>query len=714
MARFDGLRRRVGGAWESLSHGDPDPKSIDERPSRFTRSAGVGVHQLKEREMDENWDFFKDVPIIREPIRAFATEVVSPGVSVEAGSQEAIDKLEDWLSNSAILHGEVDRPFRLFAKAVIIQREVRGTVFVEKVMTEGGEGLYGFKGLPAHSVRQYTRPNQSVLLAPDDDPSRFEAKGFKEGSIHRTDDGDVAAYVQFDDKLNGFSERSPIPFARDEIIKLTRDADFGEVSGSGRVEAVDDRINSLLAKLDANDEAIQSKAWKFWLFLMGTGEDGPWDPDDIDDFMANHDEEDFSPGMKQAVQGDIEIETISGEVAEELDTFLDFDVNWIISAMPLPKYALGGFEENVNQFVSRSQETRIENQIQEARRELEDEFTPVLKQKAEEFGFEAEGVKMVIEGDDPKTDFTRPKASSEQDGDESRDPRDENSIWNHTDPIEDLSDPRLVSTTEPERDLKRVSQRVMEAARDSALNRIEDEYTLLASESDRRRNVGRRFGQITESELSKAIRRVRPARESRGPLRDVVQKTLDTLSVFPPDMDRNFRFEDRQTVRTFSEDFRRSVEDATEEMLSDIRVQARVSFENGEEPEKFIERVGDRYSDQKLSNTGQLLARMNAVHTAESIRLRELEKHDDVAGVKVINSCSETTTRLCRDLAGCAGGEPAIAFFEDGPVGDQLQDEVSDELLFEGFDPLPETPPYHWGCSSGLVPVLRDETEEQS
>jgi hypothetical protein len=266
---------------------------------------------------------------------------------------------------------------------------------------------------------------------------------------YRTSDGDIAAYVQLDERIGGGNETAYIAFTRNSVIKLTRDADVGEIFGEGRISAVEDRLESLLKKLEDNDKAIESIAHPFQLIQFGN-EDDVWSPQEIQSFMNQHSQSEFEPGMKQGVQGDVSIDTVSGEVAP-IEEFLQFDLNWIISEMPLPKYALGGFEEDVNQFVSRSQETRIEKQIQEARKEIEEEWTSVLKEKAEELGYDRDDLNRLVIGEDPAnlnlveetkeqnegdnvpdgnnsneenvgasgTDFERPPASSESEREES-------------------------------------------------------------------------------------------------------------------------------------------------------------------------------------------------------------------------------------------------------------------------------------------------------
>jgi len=425
---------------------EPDAKSVDNHPSarssKYTQTASKGSadkHFPNRKKLERYWEIYQQVPIVRHPIRSFASEVIAPGYYVDATDENAKKDLEEWLNHCAIVDGEIDKDFSLLLKKAQIQREVKGTALSEKVKAQDGT-LYGFKLMRPETVRAFTKPGQSVLLPPDYDyegyrqnQSGLMSKLLNERTFYTNERGEVAAYVQLDDAFSPTNDGHYIPFTRNEVIKLTRDSDVGEIFGESRITAIEDRLNSLLKKLDDNDKAIESLSQPFQLFKFGT-EENPWEPSEIKSFMEQHSQSEFEPGMKQGVQGDMEVDTISGEVAP-INDFLQFDLNWIVSEMPLPKYALGGFEEDVNQFVSRSQETRIEKQINEARQEVINEWTPVIEEKAQEFGYSPDVVETLVIGQDPSelnlsdlmdedegsnntgasgTDFTRPPASSEE------------------------------------------------------------------------------------------------------------------------------------------------------------------------------------------------------------------------------------------------------------------------------------------------------------
>lgn len=392
--------------------GQPEARSVDDitgtsaRYNRVARSGSADKHYPEREDLQRYWEIYKEVSIIRDPIRSFASEVVGPGYYVETDNEDLKEDLEEWLGHSSIVGGEIDKDFSFLLKKAQIQREVKGTVFCEKVTDRDGD-LYGFKLMKPETVRAFTKPGQTVLLPPDYDPDEAEETSggilqnlIQDQQFYTTEDGDVAAYVQLDETITGSDDGYYIPFTREQVLKLDRDSDIGSIFGESRIAAVEDRLNSLLKKLDDNDKAIESVSQPFQLFKFGS-EESPWEPEEIASFMNEHSQEQFEPGMKQGVQGDLSVETVEGEVAP-ITEFLDWDLNWIISEMPMPKYALGGFTSDVNQFISRSQSARLEKQVQEARDEIENEWTPVLEQKAEELGYDPDELGGLVIGEDPE------------------------------------------------------------------------------------------------------------------------------------------------------------------------------------------------------------------------------------------------------------------------------------------------------------------------
>lgn len=399
-----GIRDRLSGFGNSfveelqIAAGAPDPKSID-RHMTSVQSKSVEEHVPDKSELEDYWELYEGVSFIRNPIRSFASEVVAPGYYIDTENEELAEELEEWLSQSAIVDCDINCDFRRLVKKAEIQREVKGTAIVEKVPDEEG-GIYGFKLIAPEEIRALTLPGQSVLVPPDADFEDPDKGVYQNDEKYTTDDGEAAAYVQLTNTISRYSgrDRGYVPFTRDQIIKLTRDADTGDVFGTARLKAVEDRLESLLKKLRDNDKAIESTAHPYMLFQAGT-EDSPWEPEKVEALANEHRQERYEPGLKQFVQGDISVEEYSGEVAD-VEPFLNWDLNAIMADMPMPKYSLGAFESDVNQFVSRSQSARLERQLEDARQEVQDEFNPAIQEKAEELGFPNANPELVI-GEDP-------------------------------------------------------------------------------------------------------------------------------------------------------------------------------------------------------------------------------------------------------------------------------------------------------------------------
>jgi len=429
-----GIRNSLSNAGQSVVEEleravqNPNARSVDNHPdaqdsnyTTTTRQGDADKHFPNEKKLGRYWEIYQEVPIIRDPISSFASEVISPGYYVDADDEEAKEELEEWLSHSCIVSGQVDADFSALLKKSQVQREVKGTSLVEKVKNDKGE-IYGFKLIRPETVRAFTKPGQTVLLPPDYDieEQKESASGLMRNLLdnqefYKKSTGEMAAYVQLDDPIADKSQGAYIPFTRDEVIKLTRDTDVGEVFGESRIAAVENRLNSLLNKLDDLDKAIESMSSPFQLFKFGS-EENPWDPGEIESFMNQHKQSQFEPGMKQGVQGDLSVETVEGEVPP-IEEYLQWDLNYIMSEMPMPKYALGGFTSDVNQFVSRSQSARLENQKDEARLEIENEWTPVIKQKAEELGYDKEEINGLVIGQDPDELGLEQQLPEDQQGD---------------------------------------------------------------------------------------------------------------------------------------------------------------------------------------------------------------------------------------------------------------------------------------------------------
>lgn len=679
-------------------------------------------------DMRKYWRQFETTPFVRKSITSFARQVMEPGYYIQARGldEEQLTDLDKWLTQAAIIEGEPGQDFRLLAKKAIIQQEVRGTAFIEKAPDGSDpEKVAGLKLINAETMEAVTRPGQSRLLDPED---ISEYDGAPEAET-----GGAAAWLQdlgetetfFATPVSGRNrgvedsdedDDFKIGFRRDEIIKMARDADAGELFGTSRLEAVSDRIDGLRQKLCDNDDAIASKAYPLWLFLFGS-EDNPWESDDINEFMKSHEMENFHAGMKQGVRGDVSVETVSGEVADIADA-LSFDINWIMSIMPVPMYMLGAFQEGaqVGQFGGIAQQQETQRQIKDTRRDIEDKFTPLLREIAEQQGMSEEAVETLrlkvgspgetepettpreniiryVPKDQRGPDTSQPSPEGQDDGGPATSPGNDG-IPSEMPQPEDSEEPQD-APEEAGAQLWHSGQGIAQLGLDGD-SRLAD--AIYSSMRDTRDNVlsqvgnefenapmyaASHFEQRANSELRKQM--------SRGRFRDSIKPVVEEL------VSGDSGFSRSNSVRFFSQNIENATEDALEEMLRLMRIQVRRGANNGEELDKVLNRVERKYNDAKLRERAELIAHMERKNIEETVKLQAFEQDPDVIGVRVVNE--DPSTPLTQSLSGVE------AYFEDGDIQEQLESATRSEFLQKGFDPLPTTPPYHFNDTTSLEPI---------
>ena len=755
------VRESINGKFASLktkddadvrSRDDISRRKSDDRAKPFTfQQEDFDRTEPPKDEMRRYWRQFETTPIIRKPITSFASQVTEPGYYIKARGldEEQLRELDKWLQKCAIIEGETGKDFRLLAKKAAIQREVRGTALIEKAPDKNDpDKIAGLKLINPETMEAVTRPGQSILMAPDD----IEKEEYE--GVPAAGSGGAAAYLQDLSETNTFfgtpvrqndrdsnTEDFKIGFRRDEIIKLTRDADVGEIFGTSRIEAVSDRIDGIQQKLKDNDKAIESKAYPLWLFMFGT-EENPWESSDITNFMRAHEMENFHPGMKQGVRGDVDVQTISGEVAD-ISQALEFDLNWIMSAMPMPKFALGAFDGAVGQVGGMAQQQDVNRQINEARQEIEDEFTPLLREVATQIGIseeQADDIRLKIgTPGEPETEVPQREniiryipenqrkgkvggedEPQEEDGESEDDqtiddgevdmPANEGGIDNiengqiGIEPEQGIPEDMLGSrgahawhmrtnmeqlSIEPDDSQAALADKIFDTmveTRENVLNEIESEY------ADTPTFAVTNFERTANSVLRRQM--------GRGRFRDDVEPIVtDTIASIEESLSgETGRFSRSQNARFYVQDIENATEDAIEEMLRLMRIQTRRAVLQNEEWAGVRRRVETEYDDMNLRQRAELIAHMELTNAKETTRLQQWESNDDIIGVRVSNENAHTP--LTQSLNG------ATAFFDEGDISDQLMAQTRSEFLHEGFDPLPPTPPFHFQDTSRLEPII--------
>jgi len=422
--------------------------------------------------------------------------------------------------------------------------------------------------------------------------------------------------------------------------------------------------------------------------------------------------------MKQGVRGDVSVETVSGEVAEIADS-LDFDIEWIMSIMPIPKFALGSFSDGgVGQFGGIAQQQETQRQIKDTRREIEEKFTPVVRQVAEQNGVPedvAEGIRLKIGSPgEPETEVPRreniiryvPENQREGEGGGSNanegvpdDMIDSDGLPSGVqkpqpdtvpEPDKDTAPPEEAGalswhtdhsiaelSLSDQSDLSDAIFNVMVQTRDGALSKVSDEY------EDAPVFAATKFEQIANSVLREQM--------SRSRFSDRVTPVVDEL------VEDGNSFSRSNSVRFFVQDIENATEDALEEMLRLMRIQVRRAANSGEEMDDVMQRVERKYNDAKLRERAELIAHMELHNAEETMKLEEFEADPDVIGVRVSNE--DPSTPLTQSLAG------AEAFFDDGPIQEQLMSQTREQFLQKGFDPLPPAPPFHFNDTTTLEPI---------
>ena len=746
-----------------------DTEDIEPEPRGHTRSstqlysANVDVAR-PDPEIEHYVQEYRNNSIISTPINNLANEVFEPGWWIEADSEETVEELTEFLHNVGIEAGKPRQSFTELGKTAIVQHQVRGTFLGEKVTDEKGRNI-AINPVNPSTFEIYTKPGTNMLVPADYDVDAKDGKGPKE-----TPEGDIAAFVQFDQQFTRWEDRNERRFTRDQLLHWPRWPDIGEVFGSSVIEPVYERSIAMREKLDDNDLAIAMKAWPMVLFQLGS-EDHPWTYDEMDEFMSDYAEGNLGPGMYQGVPGDVEVHEFAGETAD-IQEHVETDINLIISGMPAPRYTLGtAGTHGADEIQAEAHERQFRKRVRAIRRDLENLFLPYLEEVAEDWGYSTEGLELNIgrpdgevapedvqgsiirytsdvggEGGDGSTDGERQEGGPSISKDDVDDggsesgpdgPSTPGTVAEESAPEpEHLDDDRLTydvsALADPdfEADDHIVQDSEVEELADPRLVPTRDherelgqtladalvearESTLDVIEARYGDNLPR--GSIVASEFRSSVRsilrREGVSDEVAEALTDVSEKTSAKLrsSVHSPTITRSVGM-NRYSIRDgIQDDVLRDVEALADDMATEIRRQFDEVNWTAHGVETLRERITDVYDDGTLESRGRLIARMRIQELINRTKLEEYRQHEDVVGIKVISRCSDSTVSLSRELAGCDRDEQPVARFDsDTSLGEQLQSGIS-AMPPQGFDPLVGVPPYHFGDTSEIAPVTEDE-----
>ena len=753
MGRFDNIRNSVAELIEGSRDEEPEPQGYqgEERSSGLIRG-GVLEHEPDRDDLNYYRELYENVGPIKSAIDNYSSEIIEPGWYITADDPETVEELTEFFRNVGIVNHETDANASALIEEIVREREILGTVFMEKVTDSDGrnQALYPLQN---DTITIYTKPGKAMLPAPDGDMAEpFEA-GMERDEPPINSGGDLGAYVQFDNIKPKWSMHDEVVYTRNDVIKWVRDAEIGDPRGQSRIASSARRAEGLLEKLSDNDDAVKFKAWPQIIFQMGD-EENPWSEEEVMGFIEKYEEGNMKPGMMQAVAGDVSVEEFAGETADISDT-LEFDISMIMSGLPGPVYATGGFSQNIAPAVAQSQQRQFIKEVKKTRREVEQLLTPFLRETAEQYDLDAadtvelnlgrpdgsvapedvEGSIIKYTSDSPQNDSepvvpissddvvrdpddverqqeqesSNQTTSGESDGStgpqtaENSQPFPDNTVGERVDEyaVDELADPRLVNTTDVESELETLLFDSLVSVRDDLLSVFED------TGGEPLRN-GDELERVVNTIVDDAVTRQEIDARSRDPFLSTIEETLSTLRQdnHSPTMNVELSARHRQRSRFLSNNMADSFENVADDMVQTAEVHIRQAVQHGESPQIVADRLREHYSDDSLRNRVQTMARLEVMSAVNSLKLAEYDRHSDIVGVELINPCNEHTTPICQELA-C--DDTATAFFDrDQTTGKQFEDQVDDELLFEGFDPLPTVPPFHFGCRTEIVPVMEE------
>ena len=373
---------------------DVMPRTGSRRSGARHRRRSVERNPPATGEIEKYWRQYRTVPLLKAPIDQFNDDVMEHGYTVKAESSETQEFLSGWSESAAIVNCEKNRDLGDLLQRIPKQTKGKGTVLIEHApLADDPDKIGGLTLIEPETVTTYTRPSMNLLVQPGDtDLDR----------VKLTADDEAAAYVQYD-RRHYSGDEAENRLTADEVTKIVNGGDIGDDMGVSAIEPVSPRVEAARKKLADNEDAIESMAYGQWFFAFKpTVVDDTlveWSDEQIDDVMDEI--EDIQPGDQIALDGDIDVNNVPGEVADILGN-LEFDVNWILTAMPAPTYAVG-FEESINQFVVDGQETRHEKRVRQFRDKVEQAITPILRKVAEQHGYDPSGVRLKLEAPDEES-----------------------------------------------------------------------------------------------------------------------------------------------------------------------------------------------------------------------------------------------------------------------------------------------------------------------
>lgn len=382
---------------EQLAATDPAPRGEDRdddsawllgAPPSSTGGDRLAVDtQTAPQTIDEYWrEYYREFPLTRASLSIFDDLVTEPGYQIAATIDGETDEemeaaLQKWAANCAIHAGEWGVDLSVLLNQLPSKRRGKGTLFVEKVGTEEDpDALAALMLLDPSTMSIKTRDDQNLLVQPTDDV---------EADAPRTDDGDAAAYVQYEnDGSPPNDDTDEIPFTVDDIVKLVYDPDEGSPWGTSIFEALSDRIDSLRQKFNDRDVAIKQVGYGHRIYSSEN-----WSLEEAKEYKKAHrngevsswedpDSEGTWAGRVDFASDSLDVNVVEGTVPDIDDPVMD-DIQAIFSLMPVARFRVAYYEQ-INQFVVEPQNETDDRKIDDERQYQERKIGPIIEEKADE------------------------------------------------------------------------------------------------------------------------------------------------------------------------------------------------------------------------------------------------------------------------------------------------------------------------------------------
>lgn len=365
------------------------------RRRNWTRGSDPGIETdiepVPNGSKDAFQEYFVEFAITQAALRTFDDLVLEPEWEVTAKRDDEVDEemteaLELWGKNCTIRAGEPGHDINNILSECPSGRRTKPAVLIEKIgTTDDPDAIAALQLVEPWNMSARFRADQNLVVQPGDDVPRNHPTVEREGETV------PAAYVQYDDAVSRFgdADEDAIPFAEDDIIKVTYEPPEGSAWGRTIWPAIAEPIDGLKQKLRDRNTAIRLTGHPHRIYSSDS-----WSKEEAASFADMHEEGQSSAwdlpeerekmsyaGRVDYVPHTVEIEVEDGDVADISDAVKD-DLEQIFSILPLGKHNIAYVDE-LNRFVVEQLNENDDRTIDKERRYLESVFGDLFSEKAD-------------------------------------------------------------------------------------------------------------------------------------------------------------------------------------------------------------------------------------------------------------------------------------------------------------------------------------------